>query len=53
MAATPVPELAEFDFEALSDRARAASSADLEPHRLAAAAEAFEADGRVGSRVSP
>ena len=40
MAATPIPELAEFDFEALSDRA-ARQLADLEPHRLAAAAEAF------------
>ena len=51
MGATPVPELAEFDFEALSDRA-ARQLADLEPHRLAAAAEAFQADAEPAS-VSP
>ena len=43
MAATPVPELAEFDFVALSERA-GRQLGELEPHRLAAAAEAFEAE---------
>lgn len=42
MGATPVPELADFDFAALSERA-ARQLAELEPHRLAAAQEAFEA----------
>jgi hypothetical protein len=49
MGATPVTELADFDFAALAERA-ARQLAELEPYRLAAAREAFEADPAPVSR---